>query len=57
MNELIAGFITKTYVYWSLKSKLDAQNISIYDFAGLLSIIDEDLPSNHWEDHFSRDIY
>jgi len=26
-----------------LKSKYDDQNISSYDFAGLLSIVDEDL--------------
>jgi len=40
-----------------LKSKYDDQNISIYDFAGLLSIVDEDLTSDYLQDHFNRDTY
>ena len=43
MNELFVGFITKIYTLWTLKSKSNVQNVSIYDFAGLLSIIDKDL--------------
>ncbi len=40
-----------------MKPKSNDQNNPIFDFAGLLSIIDEDLTSDYLQDHFSRDAY
>ena len=43
MNELFAPLISKITNQILLKSKLSNQNTINYDFAGLLSIVDEDL--------------